>query len=407
MSNLLVLAVVAGALCGVALVAELCARWWVRHRGGYYVFPPGWRLRLQPDRETFPGLERETRFDINSDGERGDEVPRGPGVYRVLVIGGSQPEGYLLDQHTNWPGALQQLLQKPKPLARLASRHVHVGSIARSGTGSEGLALILPRVLPRYPRLQMIVILVGASDMLRWLEEGAPPSPPTAFETADVFRCHPELAFGWTPGRLALLELSRRLRHRWLRPVERHDRAGSWVGRARAMRASARIVRTSTPDPEPMLDHFDHHFKKVLEAARAHAERVLVVRQPWFDRPCTREEAALMWHGGAGRAWREEVTDFYSHEVLSTLMGLLDARAARLARQLEVEQLDVRPFLEPGVETYYDFFHATPVGARIVATAVAATILRQPLALPRRSDAPRAPAAADVESPACADLRAS
>src|SRR5687768_15281316 len=90
-------------LCLFALVAELSARWWLRHRGGYFVYPPGWRLRLLLDREMFPQLERETRFEINNDGERGDEVPRGPGIYRVLVIGGSQPEGYLLDQHTTWP----------------------------------------------------------------------------------------------------------------------------------------------------------------------------------------------------------------------------------------------------------------------------------------------------------------
>ena len=60
-----------------------------------------------------------------------------------------------------------------------ASR-VHVGNIARSGVGSEALDLILERVLPRYPRLSAMVVLVGASDVLRWLEVGAPATPPAA-----------------------------------------------------------------------------------------------------------------------------------------------------------------------------------------------------------------------------------
>jgi lysophospholipase L1-like esterase len=372
------------ALLLCAALAELLARWWIRRRTGYYVFPPGRRMLLHPNSRVFPQLEPSIRFDVNREGERGDEVPRlGPGekLFRILVVGGSQPEGYLLDQDTSWPGALHRLLERPDSLRRLEAARVHVGSIARSGVGSEALGVILDRVLPRYDRLQAIVVLVGASDVLRWLEQGAPPSPPSPASTSDVFTCHPESAFGWKPRSLALVELVLRARYRWLRPVEVHERAGSWVGKARAMRAQASVVRTTLPDPDPMLDHFERHFGQVLRKARAHADRVLVVRQPWFDRDCTPEEASQMWHGGAGQAWREEVTTYYSHDVLRQLMALLDGRAARLAQALDVEQLDLRPRVPPSQETYYDFFHLTPAGARAVAAAVEAMLLAPPSAV--------------------------
>jgi hypothetical protein len=171
--------------------------------------------------------------------------------------------------------------------------------------------------------------------------------------------------------------------------VDEHDLAGSWVGKARTMRAQARVIRTTTPDPAPMLAHFERQLREALRLAGAHAERVLVVRQPWFDRPCTPEEAALMWHGGAGQAWKEEVTTYFSHDVLSRLMAALDACAARVAEEAGVEQLDLRPLLPAGAEHYYDFFHATPAGARIVAGAVAATVLRQPLASAADAAAPK------------------
>jgi hypothetical protein len=381
----------AAALVLLAVSAEILARWWIR-RGRHYVFPPGMRLLLHPHPAVFPQLESAVRFDVNGDGERGDAVPRlrpRERLYRVLVAGGSQPEGYLLDQHTSWPGALQRLLEAPAARLRLGAARVHVGSIARSGVGSEGLHLILRRVLPRYRRLQAIVVLVGASDVLRWLEEGAPAAPPSPVRTADVFRCHPGARFGWAPGRLAAVELARRWRRRWLRPVDEHDLAGSWVGKARTMRAQARVIRTTTPDPAPMLAHFERELRAALRLAGAHAERVLVVRQPWFDRPCTPEEAALMWHGGAGQAWKEEVTTYFSHDVLSRLMAALDSCAARVAEEAGVEQLDLRPLLPAGAEHYYDFFHATPAGARIVAGAVAATVLRQPLASASGAAAPK------------------
>jgi hypothetical protein len=370
------------------LAAELGVRWWLRRRGPYYVFPPGLRLRLHPDPEVFPQCERLVRFEINSAGERGGELPRlrsGDRLYRVLVAGGSQPEGYLLDQDTSWPGALQRLLQMPEHLPRLGATRVHVGSVGRSGAGSEAVDLIFERILPRYPRLQAILVLVGVSDVFRWLEYGAPPSPPPRVTTSEVFMCHPEGPFGWKPKELALVEMFRRMRRCWLRPVQVHERVGRWVARARAMRARAKEIRTTMPDPTPMLQHFETHFRRLLQRAMAHADRVLVVRQPWFDKDYSPEEAVQMWHGGVGQAWREEVTTYYSFEVVNRLMGLLDARAARVATELGVEQLDLMPILERSLNTYYDWLHLSPGGARAVATAVAAAVLHQP----PRADRPR------------------
>ena len=376
--------------------AELAARWWIRSRDRYYVFPPGLRLRLFIDRDTFPQMERTTRFDVNSDGERGDAVPRSTaGLYRVLVGGGSQPEGFLLDQDTAWPGALHRRLERPESLARLGASRVHVGSIARSGVGSEALDLVFDRVLPRYPRLQLIIILVGATDVLRWLEYDAAPTLPPV-RTADVFRCHPEDPFGWTPRSTAMWEIALRARRRWLRPIVRHERAGRWIAEARAMRARASEIRTAMPDASRMLDRFEFHFRRVLAKASAHADRVLVVGQPWFDKQFSREEAAHMWHGGAGQVWRREVTTYYSFDVVSRLMALVDAKAAAIAGSLGVEHVNLMAVLEPSLENYYDGFHATPAGARIVADTIAAAVLRQPLAAPKAT-----------EAPSCVDLLAS
>jgi hypothetical protein len=267
---------------------------------------------------------------------------------------------------------------------------VHVGNIARSGVGSEALDLIFDRVLPRYGRLQAIVVLVGASDVLRWLEEGAPPSPASSAQISDIFRYQPEGPFGWTPQALASVELLRRLRRRLMRPVRHHEHAGRWVAAARASRARAQEIRTELPDPTAMLDHFELCFRRLLQRAQAHADRVLVVRQPWFEKEYTPEEAAHMWNGGVGQVWKRAVTTFYSFEVLFRLMRLLDARAAKVADALHVEHLDLMPLLDRSLDTYYDTFHATPAGARAVADAVAEKILRQPLASPRRIERRRA-----------------
>jgi hypothetical protein len=156
------------------------------------------------------------------------------------------------------------------------------------------------------------------------------------------------------------------------------------------------VIRTTVADPAPMLDHFEFHFRRLVSTAKAHADRVLFVRQPWFDKDFTPEEAATLWHGGVGQAWREEVTTYYSFEVFSRIMWLLDARAAALAGSLGVEQIDLMPRLEPSLGTYYDGLHVTPAGAEIVAQAVAAAILRRPLPFARF---PHRPHRIDADDP--------
>jgi lysophospholipase L1-like esterase len=290
------------------------------------------------------------------------------------------------------------MLSTPEYAEALKASKVHVGSIARSGVGAEALDLILERVLPRYRPLSAVVILVGASDVLRWLEAGAPPAPSARAPIEELFRCHPEGPFGWTPRTFAMTQVARQIHRRFCKPERVHQQAGRWLGKARAMRARAKVIRATMPDPEPMLAHFEQHFRRAIARAQARAERVIVVRQSWYAKETlTAEESAHMWHGGVGQAWREDLTTYFSIDVTGRLMALLDARAARIAGSLGVEQIDLMSVLEPNLATYYDYFHLTPSGARTVAAAVARALVQ-----PR----PAASALNGERSP-CADLRAS
>jgi lysophospholipase L1-like esterase len=355
------------------------SRWWIRRFSRYHVWEPGLRLELHQVPEVFPQVEPRARFEVNSDGERGREVwADDTGLYRVLVAGGSPVECFALDQPTSWPAGLERLLSMKTSRRVLDAPRVHVGSIGRGGITAQALDLIFERVLPQYRRLQAIVIMVGGNDVFHWLEDGAPESVGSVLDAAHAFARHPEQRFGWRPARWAILEVARRLRCAWLRPVEVREGAGSWVPAARRMRAQAKEIRTSAPDPGPMLDHFARHFRRLLERAQAHAERVIVVRQPWFEKEYTVEEAACCWHGGLGKPWKQTVSVYYTLQVVNQLMGLMDARAAAVASDLGIEDVDLRDTLAPTLENYYDYVHYTPAGAAVVARAVAAALLRQP-----------------------------
>lgn len=380
MNITVIVASIALALLFGVVTVEAISRFWIEYRKRYYVFTPGKRLQVHLDRDVCPQLPPVARFYINSDGERGDEPPRSrDGLYRILVAGGSISECYFLDQETTWPAVMQRLLQRQDNLTALGASRVHVGCIARSGVGSEGLDLIFNRVLPQYSRLQLIVVIVGVTDVMHWIEQGTP-DVLKHVKVDDVFQYHPERQFGWNPKRTATMELVKRALRRWLHPLEFNLNAGQWVTRARIMRSRAVDVRNEIRDPSLLLDHFEFHFRRLMLQAAAHADRVLFFRQPWF-KTCSPQDTAAMWHGGIGKAWQasENITTYYSLDAFSQVMSRLDERAASVADTLGITQLELMPIIESSLQNYYDGFHLTDVGAQRIADTVTATILREML----------------------------
>jgi lysophospholipase L1-like esterase len=358
------------------LLLEVSGRWWIRRRSRYHVWPPRTRLELRLDREIFPDLDPRARFEINADGERGADAPAdGPGLFRVLAVGGSAVECYALDQSKTWTAVLERLLNEPDRLSALGARRVHVGNVGHSGIGSAELDRILECLLPQYRRLDAILIMVAASDVYHWLEEGAQPSrAPSSVPEDMLFACHPAQRFGWKPSTCALMEIARRVRRVWSRQVQVKEHAGSWFAAARRMRAEAKEVRTAMPDPTVMLDNFEHYFTRLVRRAQAHADRVIIMRQPWFEKDYTAEERALFWHGGVGKPWKEKVSTYFSLEVVNRLLRLVEARVVTVADQLGVPHLDLHGVLNGGLRHYYDHDHYTAAGAALVGSTVAAAL---------------------------------
>jgi len=370
MIQILLIVALAGLALGFAL--EAGSRWWLRRRSRYQVWPAEMRQEIRLARDVFPELEPRVRFDINSDGERGAEVPRDTDrLFRVLATGGSAVECFALDQSSSWPVVLERRLNESGSLGR-----VHVGNIGHSGVGAAELDRILERVLPQYPRVDLILIMVGTSDVYHWIEQGAPPSRPAdAVPESLLFGSYPRQSFGFKPGSLAMAEVARRLRRRWSHPVEIKERAGAWQAKARRMRAEATDVRSVMPDATAMVRNFEEYFRRACRRAMAHADRVVVLQQPWFDGPYTAEEELRFWHGAVGKPWRDTIKTYYSLDVMNRLLDLVHRRAATVAHELGLERVNLREVLTQRVRHYFDHDHFTPAGAALVAETVARTLL--------------------------------
>ena len=361
-------------LLGAALVAEILARRWIR-RGRYFVFRPGLKERMYLHRPTHPQMEPVVRRLVNELGERGRPVPREGRTFRVLVAGGSVVESYTLDQDTQWPAVIEAGLRTPEALRTLGVDDTHVGNIGRSGVDGLTLELVLTRVLPNYPPLDLIVIMTGAGDVVRWMAEGAPPDRPASpLPESVLFAVRPDMPLGWAPGTCALAELVRRLRARFWTT---YPDAVSWMGRARRDRAGAAETRDEAPGNDVMLEAFRQRLHGAVQVAARHARRVLLVDHPLFDKESyTPEEDALMWNGGVGQAYRERQAIFYSTKILCSLMRKVEAITGEVAAREQVEHLAMRGLISPDATNFIDHIHLTPTGSIRVGEAIAAAVLR-------------------------------
>jgi hypothetical protein len=123
-----------------------------------------------------------------------------------------------------------------------------------------------------------------------------------------------------------------------------------------------------------MLDRFESDLRRLVLRAKSKAGRVILARQPWLERKFTPEEERRLWMFGAGRIRDEVVTAYYAHEVVWDLMRKIDARVVAVARDLGVEEVDLRPVVPPTFEFWYDETHHNARGCERIGNAIARKI---------------------------------
>jgi lysophospholipase L1-like esterase len=322
---------------------------------------------MEVDTVTLPQLEPRAIFSMNSEGERGPPRPRSKNVFRVLIAGGSSVESYFLDQYTAWSGILERKL---KALPSLAGRAVHVSCVGKSGIDSGALKTILLHLLEQDKSVDMLIIMVGASDVLRWLSNGAPENPAQISKGLDgCFDRHPEVKLGWHPKQTALATL-----YRWQRDAKPKLRknVGQRYAINRAMMAAAKEMRALVPDPAVIVRRYAENMRDIIASARTrNVKKIVLMRQPWFCKDdYAPHELAQFWGGSVGDPYLQHCTVYYAPQVFSKLMEAIDAAAAAVAKETGVISLELRSAVESSVDNYADQLHFTPAGSRLVADAL-------------------------------------
>jgi lysophospholipase L1-like esterase len=368
-------ALLAGSASVALLLAEVALRLLLPSPEGWFVFPPGLRREFTPREEIMPGVRGVSRFIVNSQGLRGDE-PDAAHTQRILAVGGSTTQCLYLDQGEAWPARLQQLLDAHGG----ARGRVWVGNAGKAGRRLAEYRLQLEVLLAEHPELDTVVVLVGANDVNRRLNEDAfrpvDLADPEVREALleRVFDVRPRSHALFPPRRTAVWGLVSRVQRTL--EIRRHwamieDEGGGNYEIWRRRRAEATRIRERLPELGPALAAYAADLGELRRLAHEHGVRPIFMTQPSIYRPdLPAQYVRLLWMGWVGERQADPDQEYYSVPALAEAYAAFNRTLLGFCRESGAECLDLDPLLPKDTRSFYDDIHFNEAGAEAVARAL-------------------------------------
>jgi hypothetical protein len=375
------LALAVGVGLGLA-VAEGALRWLAPPSVHFHVWPPGTQVFLRPTTQTVPGVTGPSRFTINSAGVRGRAFGQDDREYRMLAIGGSTTECFYLDDTEAWPFLVEEALKRTRD-----GRDVWVGNVGRAGANTRDHVLHVKYLLPQYPRIDVVLALVGANDLALRLAQGTHYTPPQPLHDPGVEARQIRRAFSRWPGRLqevpsegasaykktAIYQLVRIMKETFVALATSRglwqDEAGEVIESWRANRRAAAAIIDELPDLTSGLEEFARNLNAIADLVRP--RRLVLMTQPTLWRSDLEPAAEkLLWKGGQGNFMQERGKAYYSVRVLAAAMARYNQRLLDVCEDRRLDCIDLARHVSKTPDIFVDDEHFTEMGARLVAQIV-------------------------------------
>lgn len=352
---------------------------------GYFTLVPGAEWTLSPTAHALPGIEGESHTRINHFGVRGRMFGDDAKEFRILAVGGSTTLCSALDDSEVWTHLVETGLDTTSD-----GRHVWVGNVGRDGATTRDHVLHLKYLLPQYPRIDVIVSLIGVNDMTAavhqgWSYRARPDVTEPAAERAQLahaFAVFPGLgrdqgrygdeAVAWYR-RTALWQLARRVKQTWEHwRLDSRRVSEERLDRFRRERAAATTWIDSLPPLEAPLAEYRQNLNAMASAASAAGVHLVFVTPPTAWRAgMTRADQRLLWFGpmqgptGTTRA-------YFTPDALSRAMQRYNETTLAVCHERHLDCLDAAALIPHDSTTMYDDVHFNERGSQLLARALIA-----------------------------------
>lgn len=329
------------------------------------LYAPGSVFRVKNDSRITPGIATgEARFSVNEVGLRGPSLNLLKGredVYRIIAIGGSTTECFLLDDTKEWPHLLMQGLNR---VSACAFTYVSNAGLSGKTTVDHRSLLESHRALQD---AEMYIFLVGVNDLTASIAlNGASSERLLQARTQSTFA-----TFGPYYTRLLLYRLVRPGL-----PPPMKERASTARRINLYNHAEGRTRRAAGPWlPLPNLTvglrEYRERIGSLADLCAARGKRCLFLTQPVMWRgDLTSAEESLLWFGNVGT---KTPPDGYVRTAdLARGMDTYNRELLDLCRARGLECFDLASVVPRDVTAFYDDCHFNEGGARIVSDALTA-----------------------------------
>ena len=368
------------------LLSEIGLRFFLPPTDKFYVWRPNLYEIFKPSSDIMPGINGEAHFIINSEGIRADEFSEQDG-YRILAIGGSTTESLFLDRTEAWPQLVQDILNE-----KMGEPEIWVGNVGKAGRNTREHIFQMQHLLPQYPDLDAVLLLIGVNDFILRLELGDDYNP-DYLTIPGTQQALIQRAFDVYPQQdpntltyyqqTAIARLFDRIQQA-RQPVvvaeaEIQNENGSNIIKRREARNVA-VIQEALPDLSTSLDEYTRNVNMLVDIAQAHNLRVILLTQPFmWGSELSQAERDLLWLG-----WSADEGSFYSVEALATGLGVYNQRLLQICQQRQLECIDVAAALPKDTTVFYDDVHFNERGSALVAEEIAHYLLNEaPIPLTR------------------------
>lgn len=335
-----------------------------RSKDNFYVHPPNERIIFNPIPGIMPGISRTSEFYINSQGIRGDEFTNDQ-QYRILTLGGSTTECLYLDTTEAWPCLVQ------KRLNSLKICKVWVGNTGASGKTTKDIIAHMKYLLPKYPKIDLIIVLTGINDFQLRLLKGAhydlDRRESEQERIRSAFWIYPFYCFKKEPQfykNTAFWDLGRRIKR--LVSSKPQDVSGEYYVEVRKKRKNASEILNNLPDLTSALEEYGRDINTIINMANKNSIRVIFLTQPFMWRPdLTVAEKDMCWAGKS-----EVDTKYYSLSALSTGLTQYNNKLSEVCKSRKIEFIDLANCLTKDATVFYDDMHFNKNGCVMVAETI-------------------------------------
>jgi lysophospholipase L1-like esterase len=348
-------------LAGIAALAlcEGALRWILPAPSRYYVLWPGFRAEFHPDPAVIPGVRGSAAYSVNADGLRARPFGQPDEEYRILAVGGSTTECPYLDDAETWPSLLETMLPRTGD-----GRLPWVGSVGRSGLNARDHVVEAKYLLPQYPSIDAVVVLVGINDLTVALAQGDDYARPPPIHQPEAEQRQIRRAFAITPVNTSDLI---------------QDDSGRSYEAWRERRRNAPQYRDNLPDLGAALAEYAATLNAMIDIAEARDVHMVLVTQPTLWHAGLSPTASnRLWLGGVGRFQQEQAETYFTVRALSEAMARFNATLLDVCESRELECLDLANRVPRDTSVFYDDAHFTELGARTVARELARFLARRP-----------------------------